>query len=199
MDVNNNSGFNLWSVREKEKLNGANFIDWYRNLSIILRNEKKEYVFGQPFPDDLHEGANAAARRAYEKYCNDSLEVRQSHACHNILWAAEALWECGCSHCDSGAMWDVWEPGEDWERYNVLESLFACKLTKGSPVNPHVIKMMGYIEILERLGSPLNAHRAIDVILQLLSPRYEQFIMNFQMNSMEKTLHGHAKNSGGKH
>ena len=72
-------------------------------------------------------------------------------------------------------------------------------MTKGSPVNPHVIKMMGYIEILERLGSPLNAHRAIDVILQLLSPSYEQFIMNFQMNSMEKTLHGHAKNSGGKH
>jgi hypothetical protein len=25
---------------EKEKLNGANFIDWYYNLRIILRQEK---------------------------------------------------------------------------------------------------------------------------------------------------------------
>ena len=75
MATNNNSNFNLWSVLEKEKLNGANFIDWYRNLRIVLRNEKKEYVLEQPYPDDLPDGANAAAHRAYEKHCNVSLEV----------------------------------------------------------------------------------------------------------------------------
>ena len=36
---------------------------------------KKEYVLEQPYPDDLPNGANAAARRAYEKHYNDSLEV----------------------------------------------------------------------------------------------------------------------------
>ena len=75
MAANNNSSFNLQSVLAKEKLNGANFIDWYRNLRIVLRNEKKEYVLEQPYPDDLPDGANAAARRAYEKHCNASLEV----------------------------------------------------------------------------------------------------------------------------
>ena len=75
MAANNNSSFNLRSVLEKEKLNGANFIDWYRNLRIVLRNEKKEYVLEQPNPDNLPNGANAAARRAYEKHCNASLEV----------------------------------------------------------------------------------------------------------------------------
>ena len=75
MAANNNSSFNLRSVLEKEKLNGANFIDWYRNLGIVLRNEKKEYVLEQPYPDDLPDGANVAARRAYEKYCNDSLKL----------------------------------------------------------------------------------------------------------------------------
>ena len=74
------------------------------------------------------------------------------------------------------------------ERYNVSSFLFACKLTKGSPVSPHVIKMIGYIESLERLGSPFNADLAIYVILQSLPPIYKQFIMNFHMNSMEKTL-----------
>ena len=74
------------------------------------------------------------------------------------------------------------------ERYNVSSSLFACKLTEGSPVSPHVIKTIGYIEILERLGSPLNANLVIDVILQSLPLSYKQFIMNFHTNSMEKTL-----------
>ena len=28
--------FNLRSILEKEKLNGTNFIDWFRNLRIVL-------------------------------------------------------------------------------------------------------------------------------------------------------------------
>ena len=74
------------------------------------------------------------------------------------------------------------------ERYNISSSLFACKLIEGSLVSPHVIKMIGYIESLERLSSPLNVDLAIEVILQSLPPSYKQFIMNFHMNSMEKTL-----------
>jgi hypothetical protein len=38
------------------------------------------------------------------------------------------------------------------ERYNISKALFACKLTKGSLVSPHVIKIMGYIETLDKLG-----------------------------------------------
>jgi hypothetical protein len=75
MSANNNSVFNLRSVLEKVKLNGTNFIDWYRNLRIVLRQEKKEYVLEQAYPDDLLDNANDAERRAYEKHCNDSLDV----------------------------------------------------------------------------------------------------------------------------
>ena len=46
--VNGNSRFNLCSILEKEKLSGTNFIDWYRNLRIILKQEKKEYVLEVP-------------------------------------------------------------------------------------------------------------------------------------------------------
>jgi hypothetical protein len=51
-----------------------NFIDWYRNLRIVLRQEKIEFVREQPYPDELLDGATTAARRAYEKHCNDSLD-----------------------------------------------------------------------------------------------------------------------------
>jgi hypothetical protein len=74
------------------------------------------------------------------------------------------------------------------ERYNISKSLFACKLAEGSPVSPHVIKMIGYIETLDRLGSELHPDLSIDVILQSLPASYEPFIMNFQMNGLDKTL-----------
>ena len=46
-----------------------------RNLRIVLRQEKREYVLEQPYPDDLPDNATAADRRAYEKHCNESLDV----------------------------------------------------------------------------------------------------------------------------
>jgi hypothetical protein len=82
------------------------------------------------------------------------------------------------------------------ERYNISKYSFACKPAEGSPVSPHVIKMIGYIEILEKLGSELKADLVVDVILQSLPASYEPFIINFQMNSMEKILaelHGMLK------
>jgi hypothetical protein len=82
------------------------------------------------------------------------------------------------------------------ERYNISKALFACKLADGSPVSPHVIKMMGYIDTLDKLCCELKDDMATDVILQSLPARYEPFIMNFHMNGMEKTiaeLHGILK------
>jgi hypothetical protein len=82
------------------------------------------------------------------------------------------------------------------KRYNISKALFAYKLSEGSPVSPHVIKKMGYIEILTKLGCKIKDDLATDVILQSLPVSYESFIINFHMNRMEKTvieLHGMLK------
>jgi hypothetical protein len=51
------------------------------------------------------------------------------------------------------------------ERYNISKALFVCKLTEGSPVSPHVIKMMGYIETLTKLGCEIKDDLGTNVIL----------------------------------
>jgi hypothetical protein len=82
------------------------------------------------------------------------------------------------------------------EKYNITKALFACKLTEGSPISPHVIKIMGYIETLTKLDCEIKDKLATDVILQSLPAIYESFITNFHMNGMEKTmaeLHGILK------
>jgi hypothetical protein len=59
-----------------------------------------------------------------------------------------------------------------------------------------VIKMMGYIEILDKLHCEIKDDLGTIVILQSLPVSYEPFIMNFHMNGMEKTmaeLHGMLK------
>jgi hypothetical protein len=51
------------------------------------------------------------------------------------------------------------------ERYNISKALFACKLAEGSSISPHVIKMMGYIETLDKLGCEFKDDLATDGIL----------------------------------
>jgi hypothetical protein len=187
MSASNNYVFNLRFVLEKEKLNGTNFIDWYQNLRIVLRQEKKEYVLEQAYPDDLLDNANAGERRAYEKNCNDSLDV----SCLMLATMSPDL-QKQYEHVDAYTMIEglrgMFQNQDRTERYNISKSLFACKLAKGSSVSPHVIKMIGYIEILDRLGSELHLDLATDVILQSLPASYEPFILNFQINGLDKTL-----------
>ncbi|KAK8558952.1 hypothetical protein V6N12_042241 [Hibiscus sabdariffa] len=61
-------------------------------------------------------------------------------------------------------------------------------MNEGSPVGAHVIKMMGYIQTLEKLRFPLKDELATDVILQSLPDTFKPFVLNFNMNEINKTL-----------
>ncbi|NEY13665.1 hypothetical protein DDE04_09195, partial [Bifidobacterium pseudocatenulatum] len=52
----------------------------------------------------------------------------------------------------------------------------------------HVLKMIGYVETLGRLGFPLGQELATDLVLQSLPSSYSQFIMSYNMNDYNKPL-----------
>ena len=52
-----------------------------------------------------------------------------------------------------------------FDRFNTSKTLFGSKLAEGAPVSPHVIKMIGYNESLQRLCFPLDDDLTTDVIL----------------------------------
>ena len=74
------------------------------------------------------------------------------------------------------------------ERYDISKALFQCRMAEGNLIGPHVLKMIGYIENLEKLGFPLGQELATDVILQSLPESYGQFVLNYNMNKIDKTL-----------
>ncbi|CAJ2651281.1 unnamed protein product [Trifolium pratense] len=74
------------------------------------------------------------------------------------------------------------------ERFEVSKAFFQAKLAEGSSVSPHVLKMIGYVGNLAKLGFPLSDELATDLILQSLSESFNQFVLNFTMSDMEKTL-----------
>ena len=60
----------LRSILEKDKLNGTNFLDWYRNLRIVLKQERKEYILNQPILEERAANAPSVGKRESKRSGN---------------------------------------------------------------------------------------------------------------------------------
>ncbi|KAL2246031.1 UNVERIFIED_CONTAM: hypothetical protein Sindi_2871300 [Sesamum indicum] len=62
-------------------------------------------------------------------------------------------------------------------------------MIEGSSVQSHGVKMLSLVEKLEDLKVGLDNDTYINVILQSLPPFYDPFIINYNMNGLEKSIH----------
>ena len=70
-------------------------------------------------------------------------------------------------------------------------------MTPSTSVSAHVLKMKDLIDQLDKLGTSISHELATDLILGSLPESYDQFVMNYNMHHMEKSiaeLHGMLKN-----
>jgi hypothetical protein len=178
--------FYLRTILEKDKLNGTNYTDWIRNLRIIPKAEKKEEVLHTPLPEEPDENATLAEKNAYKTWDVD-LEV----GCLILTCMEPDLqmqFESLHVHDMVVALKDMFATQARTERFNVSKAFVECKLAEGAPVGPHVIKTVGYVQRLEKLGFPLGKELSTDFILTSLPPSYGNFISNYHMHGAEKGL-----------
>ncbi|KAD5962114.1 hypothetical protein E3N88_13587 [Mikania micrantha] len=187
---NNNSShsnYALRSILDKEKLNGSNFIDWHRNLRIVLKADKKQYVLEKAIPDEPPANATQAVKKAWEKHVDDSAEV-------SCLMLATMIPELQKNLEDLAAfdmitqLKEMFQEQAHHERFETMKSLMGCQMQEGSSVSTHVLKMKSYIDQLERLGFSLSIELAGDMILNSLPKSFDHFIMNYNMNGWEKSI-----------
>ncbi|KAJ9560202.1 hypothetical protein OSB04_005362 [Centaurea solstitialis] len=185
--VTNTNNLSLRSILEKDKLTGSNFLDWERNLQIVLRHERKWYVLEEPLGEAPPANASTAIRNAYQKRSDDLLDV----GCLMLATMSPEL-QTGLMNTNAYDMIrqlrDMFQTQARTERYDATRALNACKMAKGTSVSAHVMKMKRLLDHLERLGHPVPLQLATDTILNSLSDDYKQFVMNFNMNNMERSI-----------
>ncbi|KAJ9561956.1 hypothetical protein OSB04_007116 [Centaurea solstitialis] len=226
--VTNTNNLSLRSILEKDKLARANFLNWERNLMIVLRHERKWYVLEEPlgeappanaaanimeldsnsiscqpnriwnwipipsgfqFLQDSNSFKNIPANQTppYRKHSDDLLDV----GCLMLATMSPDL-QTGIMNTNAYDMIrqlrDMFQTQARTERYDATRALNACKMAKGTSVSDPVIKMKRHIDHLERLGHPVPLQLATDTILNSLSEDYKQFVINYNMNNMEKTI-----------
>ncbi|KAK8957861.1 hypothetical protein KSP39_PZI000571 [Platanthera zijinensis] len=182
--------FSLRSIIEKEKLafNGANFLDWNRNLRLALRFEKKEYLLTTPFPA-IDSEASEKEQSDLDKYVMDDMEI-------STLIVAVMDPELQKEFIDSGlGVYDImtrlknmFQVKARTERGKLIKTIATARLAEGQEVGPYVMKMAGYFRQLEKLDTPFTVGAAQDFILNSLPSLYTGFIVNYRMNGMDKTM-----------
>ena len=151
-DINQSANsLSLRSILDANKLTGPNFIDQFRNIKIVLKQEKKAYVLDDPILEEPNEKASNEKREAYRVHINDldlatcvmlasmAPDLQKQHKAMNTKDIILNLRE-------------LFAKENRTERFNISKELFPSKMSEGSPVKPYVLKMIGYITQIEQLG-----------------------------------------------
>ena len=74
------------------------------------------------------------------------------------------------------------------ERYEVSNKFYSCKMEENNSVSEHILKMSRYHNHLTELGVELPVDSVIDRVLQSQPPSYKGFVMNYNVQGMDKTI-----------
>ncbi|GJS84321.1 retrotransposon protein, putative, ty1-copia subclass [Tanacetum coccineum] len=161
--VGNNSVFR--SFFEKQKLTGPNFIDCAQP--------------GQQVPPEAL-AAHAAWVKGQKEVAVLMLLTMDLDIQRNLahLGAYDMLQELKA----------MFSKQAEQELLQTVREFHTCKQEEGQSVSSHVLKMKGYIDNLERLGQPVGQNLAVSLILVSLNKDFPNFMQNFNMHGMGKTV-----------
>ncbi|GJT01066.1 retrotransposon protein, putative, ty1-copia subclass [Tanacetum coccineum] len=181
----NHSAFR--SMFEREKLSGNNFNDWFRQLKLVLRVEKKMYVIEQPLPAAPAADSQAQVLSQWNAVYDAFNEV----ACLILGSMTPELhrqFENSSPYDMIKELKSMFEKQAGVDRFDVIQTFHACKQEEGKPVAAYVLQVKGYVDQLERLGYMLPHDLIVGLILNGLTKDFAGFVRSYNMHNMGKTI-----------
>ena len=136
------SNTNFRTLLEKHTLNGHNYLEWRRNLKIVLRFEKLSHVLDEPYPEAPAEGATQAVMNRYER----AHEAYESAYCI-MLGSMDSEHQKQCENMNAHEMNDhlqrLYEGHARNERFNVTRELFSLRMKESDSLETHGVRIIG--------------------------------------------------------
>ncbi|XP_075078999.1 uncharacterized protein LOC142164658 [Nicotiana tabacum] len=166
------SSFNsLTSILNQNKLEGPNYVDWKRNLDIVLTPEGYKFVITEECPEKPENSIDDQVK-AYDK----------------LLKADEMHQSMGSAYDMLERLKEMSDEQNRAAKQTTMKALLNTKMAKGSSVRDHVLKMMSLMNELEVLGAVIDKESQVEMVLQTLPDRFQQFCLNYNMNKMDLSL-----------
>src|SRR3954471_9314933 len=182
-----NINFNAFLEKEKLKNNRSNFADWFRNLRIVLNAGSLTYVLDAPLGDPPAADATDEVKNVFLTQKNQHSTV-QCAILYGLESELQKRFENHDPHDIVRELKMIFEAHATVESYEASEKFFSYKMVEGSSVSEHVLKMSGHASKLQSLGIVIPNALGIHRVLQSLPPTYKNFVMNYNMQNMDKSL-----------
>ncbi|XP_071722230.1 uncharacterized protein [Rutidosis leptorrhynchoides] len=165
----------LTCIIDNNKLTGPNYLDWLRNLKILLDSEDLRYILDAPIPPKLPSDAKDEDKTALAKFHKDD-KISRCYMLASISFDLQRQHET-IKHALKiyKHLKELYGENPRVVRYQISKELFRARMTEGTSVHDHVSKMIAVVEKLESNEVYLDHDLATNLILQSLPDYYDQF------------------------
>ncbi|KAL5539680.1 hypothetical protein UlMin_045094 [Ulmus minor] len=158
----------LSSILNQNKLTGDNFVDWKRNLLIILSFEKHKYVLEKDCPPVPKENASSEESMAFDNWVKSNEIAR----CCMMASMNSVLQK---QHEGYLIARDIMHNVEDmFGSQSVLvcqaavRNLMNCKHKFWTPIKDHMLTVIGYLAEAQSHGYEIDADTHMEMIFESL-------------------------------
>ena len=135
--------FNAFLEKAKLKDDGSNYMDWVRNLRIILIAAYKNYVLDAPLGERPAAGADADVLNVWQARSND-YSIVQCAMLYDLESGLQRRFERHGAYEMFQELKLIFQANARVERYEVSNKFYSCKMEENSYVSEHILKMSGY-------------------------------------------------------
>nr|GFC55983.1 zinc finger, CCHC-type [Tanacetum cinerariifolium] len=172
-----------------------NFIDWYRQLRLVLSTEDKENYLEDPIPAAPVALPGQQALAAHAAWVKGQKEVDVL-----MLLTMDLEIQRNLAHLGDYDMLQelkaLYSKQAEQELLQTVREFHTCKQEEGQSVSSHVLKMKGYIDNLKRLDQPVGQNLPKDANPALHAIRPERVQKNQKNKPHKVAKGGHGKGKG---
>ncbi|XP_016544654.1 uncharacterized protein LOC107844793 [Capsicum annuum] len=170
------SSFNpLTSILNQNKLESPNYVDWKRNLDIVLTAGGFKFVLVEEFPVKSDEPTNDEIK-AYDKW----VKADEMARCYILASMANVLQH---QHQSMTTAYDMLVSLKEMfgvqnrtAKHTSMKAFLTTKMVKETLVREYV------------LDAVIDKESQVEIVLQTLSDSFLQFRLNYNMNKMDLSL-----------
>ena len=146
----------LVTILSQNKLTRSNYVDWKRNLDIVLTAEEHKYVLTQPCLSFPSLDAPLEEKQRYDHwqksnemakcYILASISNVLKHQMQDIELASDIML----------SLKEMFGEQSHFTRQETMRQIYNTKMTDGTSVGEHCLKMSSNLNTLEVLGADID-------------------------------------------
>ena len=135
----------LVTILNQNKLTGSNYVDWKRNLDIVLIAKEHKFVLNQPCPNFPSLDAPSGEKQQYDHwqksnelakcYILASISNVLQHQMQDVELASDIMLSLKEMFGEQGRS----------ARQDTMRLILNTKMAQGTPIREHCLKMISYL------------------------------------------------------